>query len=376
MNNLTVLNDLHIGAIRTGGTRPDTAYQLRKDLLSGLEELLSNIGPNTNLLINGDLCDGPAIPTGDLLQLFQILSAWLDWLPTHRENGPNEIVPRQLFLSNGNHDLSKNSTVLSSFQLLAKLLIEMHGPERVVHIEEGTLIDEGVYVIPHVANQDLFDLELAKVPECDYLFVHCNYDNEFAVEADHSLNLSKEWARKLPAKRIVFGHEHQARIELNGKVVIVGNQLPSSISDCLGNDIKCMLHVIDGPCALVIDGERSDVIEGYALYKTWKAEGDFSEQDWRDLKDEGRFIRATGTATAAEGAAVVQALSNFRKTAKALVITNAVKVEGTDDGEMIQLSHEQVQAFDVLSALLEVLSEEEGVKVTKLLEESYADQRP
>jgi DNA repair exonuclease SbcCD nuclease subunit len=336
---LTVLNDWHIGAIRAGGTTPATAYQLRQDLLRQFDETLDNI--HTDLLLNGDLFDGPAIPMADLLATFQSLSIWLS-----NSTG-------KLFGANGNHDLSKNSQVLSSYQLLMKLLIEVHGHERVTHIETGAMIQPGCYVVPHVANQDLFDVEIDRVPECDYLFVHANYDNGFAAESDHSLNLSKAKAEAVPAKTIVFGHEHQARIELGGKVVIVGNQFPSSVSDCLGNDFKQMFQIVD---------------DSFHLPVTWHTCDDFSEPDWSNLEDCGRFIRVTGTATAAEAAQVVQTISRFRQQAKALVITNAVKVEGVNDQAELELSHEAIVGFKVHEALAKLLTDEENEKINKLLE--------
>lgn len=341
---LTVINDWHLGAVRSGGTTPASALQLREDLLRQGEEILENT--NGDLLVNGDLFDGPDIPRADLLRAVRMFSNW------SQNAGSGD-----LFLANGNHDLDKNSTRLSSFQFFAKLLCELH-PDRVVHITEGTVLDQhDAYVIPHVANQDLFNLELEKVPACRYLFVHANYDNQFAVESDHSLNLSKAQAEALPVEYIVFGHEHQARTELGGKVVIVGNQFPSSISDCLGNCDKSLLVIEDG---------------AYKLHTTWTAEGDYSAQDWRDLQDTGRFIRVTGTATAAEADKVVTVLGRFRREAKALVITNAVKIEGVDDGAEMALSHEEVTSFNVLEALLEYLGAEDGAEVTKILEEENA----
>ena len=341
---LTVLNDWHIGAIRSGGTTPATAYQLRQDLLGQFQHTLDGIA--TDLLLNGDLFDGPDIPKADLLRTYQLLWNWLEHNPT-----------AHLYLSNGNHDLSKNSTVLSSFQLLAKLLISAF-EARVTHIEAGQPICDGeAYVIPHVANQALFDVELARVPACDYLFVHANYNNGFAVESDHSLNVSEDQAHAAPVKFIVFGHEHQARIELGGKVVIVGNQVPSSVADCLGNATKGHFYTM-----------ASDQGVGYNLPQHWHAEGDFSEQDWRDLKDTGRFIRVTGTATAEEGAKVVQVISRFRQQAKALVITNAVKIEGVNDQEALALTHEQITGFDVHEALAKLLTPEENAKINALLE--------
>jgi DNA repair exonuclease SbcCD nuclease subunit len=342
---LTVISDWHLGAVRSGGTTPATSAQLREDLLIKAEEILKNIDDG-DLLVNGDLFDGPDIPRADMLRAVRMFSSWLECDPA-----------RRLALANGNHDLDKNSTRLSSFQFFAKLLCEMY-PEQVVHITEGTFDKKhDAYVIPHVANQDLFNLELEKVPACRYLFVHANYDNQFAVESDHSLNLSKAQAEALPVEYIVFGHEHQARTELGGKVVIVGNQFPSSISDCLGNTDKSLLVIEDGR---------------YTLHTTWQAEGDFSQQDWRELTDTGRFIRVTGTATAAEADKVVTTLGRFRREAQALVITNAVKIDGVEDGAEMALSHEEVTSFNVMEALLEYLGDEDGAEITKIMEEENA----
>ena len=340
---LHVLNDLHLGAHRSSGTTPATALQLRQDLLSGTREILEQI--NGDLLINGDLFDGADIPRADLLEAVRMFSAWLD-----RDVG-------DLFLANGNHDLDRASYRLSSFQFFAQLLCGLY-PERVVHIAEGTYLDQhDAYVLPHVANQDLANMELARVPRCRALFVHMNYDNQFAVEMDHSLNLSREQAEQLPVEYIIFGHEHQARTELGGKVVIVGNQIGSSISDCLGPAEKYRLELAPN---------------GLKFHQTWQAEGDYSEQDWRSLTDVGRFIRVTGTATAAEADKVVTALGRFRREAQALVITNAVKIEGVEDGAELQLSHEDVTSFNVMEALREYLGPEDAAEVDKIMGEENA----
>jgi metallophosphoesterase superfamily enzyme len=347
---LTLLNDWHLGCIRSAGTTPATAYQLRLDLLSQFEETLYSI--DTDLMILGDLLDGPDISKADLLRAYQALAAWQDR------------TGRDLWLVNGNHDLSKNSTNFSSFELLAELLKSLN-PVQVHHITEGTMTPHG-YVIPHVANQDLFNVELSKVPECDYLFVHCNYDNGFAAEKDHSLNLSREQAESLPVRHIVFAHEHQAREELDGKVLVIGNQTPSSVSDCLNNDVKSLL-VVHPPTR---EGNKTRWIQARRI--TWRADADFSEQDWRELVDTGRFIRVVGTATAAEANQVVNTIARFRSTAKALVITNAVRIEGVSDGEEFSLTHEQVTSFNVREALREYLTDEENQKIDKLKEEQYA----
>lgn len=349
---LSVINDLHIGAIRTGGTTPATAYQLRQDLLAGLRSILMDNVKDSDLLVNGDLFDTGNIPMYDLGEAVRIFSNWLTAHPEQR-----------LYLSRGNHDITKNSTVLSSFDFFGQLLSDLFAG-RVHVITQLTEIQARYWVLPHVDNQDLFDMALKEVPECSYLFVHANYNNGFAAQSDHSLNMSEEQAIACKARQIVFGHEHQGREELKiadpdttgYKVIIVGNQTPSSVSDCLGEEKKWMLR-IHGPGI-------SQVVE------TWRAEGDFSEQDWRSLEDRGRFIRVTGHAKAAEADAVVNAIARFRREAKALVITNAVKIEGVDNAAELALTHEAIETFDVLEALLETLTEDEQVKVKKLLEKA------
>jgi hypothetical protein len=333
---LTILNDLHIGAQRAAGTTQTTAWELRKALLTRFAALLECT--DTDLLILGDLFDTGNISMADLFEAYRMLREWLD-------------KGHSLYLAAGNHDLQKNSTNFSSFQLLCKLL--QAGPEgdQVWAIFEPTAIPYG-YVIPHLPNQDIFDIALAAVPECLNLFLHCNYDNAFAVESDHSLNLSEAQAKAAPVENIFIAHEHTRSHRLSGKVQIPGNQFSSSINDCLGNTKKFMTRIDD---------------TSFGFLPTWEAAGNYSEQDWRALEDRGEFIRVIGTATADEAAQVVSAISKFRSTAKALVITNAVQIEGCDDTEQIAANLEEINSFSVLGALLEILTPEEGVVVKKLL---------
>lgn len=337
-------SDWHIGAIRSAGTTPDSAYRLRQELLQQFENMLCTIAVDGDLVIGGDLLDTANIPMSDLAQLHQMLVNWL----TH--------TGRRLIAPPGNHDLSRNSTVLSSFQFLMTLLAAQF-PSQVSYFEGGRDIGDGVYVLSHVANQDLLEMELKNVPSCRYLMVHTNFANGFAQQADHSLDISEAQVEALPVEKVIFAHEHVGREAMNGKALIVGNPVPSSVSDCLNNSAKRMLKITD---------------TGIEFIETWRAEGDFSEQDWRSLEDRGRFIRVTGHAKAAEADAVVNAIARFRREAKALVITNAVKIEGVDNAAELALAHEEVTNFNVLEALLETLTEDEQTKVKKLLEEDHA----
>lgn len=330
-----ITNDWHLGAVRSGGTTPTTAYQLRQQLLAKFGAVLERI--DTDLVLLGDLFDTASIPMSDLASALFLLEAWL-------ERG------YKLWGVNGNHDISSNSTKFSSFQFLMQILL-VRFPEQVRHVTAGELITPEMYVIPHVANQDLLGIELAKVPAVKYLLVHANYNNFFALCSDTSLNISEAQATALPVEKIIFAHEHQARTALNGKVVIIGNPEPSSVSDCLGNQAKYMLKLSD---------------DGIEKIQTWQAAGSFSEQDWKALEDVGQFIRVTGSATAEEAGAVVNTISKFRASAKALVITNAVSIAGVQDGQQIEVTLEQIRGFSVFEALLECLTPEEGAKIKKL----------
>lgn len=343
MKPLYVINDLHISAIRNAGTTPTTAYQLRQDLLTGFKTLLDRC--DSDVLVNGDFADSYKMIPADMLECYKIITEWLSRGHTFYA------VP-------GNHCLSKSSLDLSSFEFLFRLLEEQY-PVQVRLLMEPGQVRDGIYALGHVTNQDILNLELTKIPEgTNYLMLHANYDNKFAVESDHSLNVSKEQAEALAVDFLVFGHEHQQRTALGGKVVVVGNQICSSIADCLGNDTKRMLKITD---------------DGMEFIETWRADTDFAEIDWRDLADTGaRFIRVTGSASAAEAAQVVTTIAKFRAASAALVITNAVTVEGQDSTEEINLTHEQINNFNIMEALLKLFTPEEVTKIKQVMENRHA----
>jgi len=324
---LTIISDLHIGAIRSAGTTPTTQYELRKHLLAKFKDLLPETG---DLLLNGDLFDTNNIPISDVLQTYIILN---DWLTQHTDS--------KLYNSTGNHDASKTSTVLSSFQFLGKLL-KLAKPERYFHVEEPTMTPHG-YIIPHLRNQDLFDLALAKVPECNFLFVHANYDNGFAAQSDQSLNVSRDQAEASKARIVVFGHEHHKR--LAGKVIIPGNQIASSVSDWLSPQDKGYVTIVDGKLQYNISATR---------------EQEFADLDWQTLEvTDHKFVRVTGEAAAEEASEVVNAINKLRKTSGAFVITNAVQISTGAIKVDFDSTLANVQSFSVLEALKELMTEEE-----------------
>ena len=330
---MIVINDLHLGVQRMAGATPESAKALTDWIHQQFSNILGKI--NEDLVIAGDMFDTYQVPLKTVLYSYQQLSLWL-------EKG------YKLFLVCGNHDLSTDSSKMSSFQFLGQLLSEQ---QNVTFVQGSERIYEDVYVISHIPNQDLFDMELARVPKCKYLIVHCNYDNNFAAQSDHSLNLTQEVAENLPVDYIFFAHEHYYREELKGKVFISGNQFPTSISDCLHREDKFMTRLGDKPHRI----------------QTWDA-SNYVELDWRNhVPTEAQFVRFVGHCKPEEAADMADVVARYRKSSDAFVVSNAVRVGEDSEGEQVKLdSLEAITKFNVMEALKDYLTKEEVQILEKL----------
>lgn len=325
MKDLRILNDTHCGAIRSAGTTVHTQMALRGYLQTRLKELLP-VGEN--LLIQGDLFDTHSIPLVDLGATIETLFGWL------KDN-----ADCKLYNMRGNHDAHKSSNIWSSFDLLGRVLSRSF-PDRYVHITEPTMTPYG-YMIPHLPNQEQFDLALLKVPETAYLFVHCNYNNFFAQQADQSLNMSEEQVANCKAGTVVFAHEHHGRNF--GKVLVPGNQIASSVSDWLSPQNKRYLTIrADGSRFFTECGVRAT---------------EYAEILWNQpTETEAKFVRLIGNATSAQSSDVVNAVNKYRKSSDAFVVANAVAIESDEGSVNFEASLEAVQGFSVLEALRKFLT--------------------
>ena len=334
-----ILSDIHIGAIRSAGTTPSSALALRHYALARLSDLLTKV--DEDLVILGDLFDTYSVPMGDLLVTYRMLESWVK-----NKNKKLTLIP-------GNHDLSTDSAKMSSFQFLGELLATVQG---VKYLHGGGYVTENVYAISHVPNQDIFNMELAKVPECKFLLVHANYHNCFAKESDGSLNLSEDQAKASKAQTIVFAHEHAPRKLLGGKVVVMGNQFPMSISDCLDGHDKFMHQIA---------GDKINPI------KVWDRKTEYVEMDWRSPEPtDAKFIRFIGTASAEESAAAADTVARYRKASEAYVVGNGIRVQTSEGQKQLEIeSLEQVRAFDVMAALKDYLTEKEYGKLQSLAQQ-------
>lgn len=302
--NIMIINDTHLGVKRQTGTTQYSRQLLQEYMFALFDQLLTET-KGRDLLILGDLFDGFNVAKSVEIKVFAMLKQWAD------NNQGNT-----LYLVAGNHDLSTDSANISSFENLCVYLREVL-KDRVVEIRGGYYRNGSTAVVPHMPNQKLFDAELDELLASDgieYVLLHCNYDNHFAKEADHSLNVSAERAAEFAAKgiQLVFAHEHKPRDV--GNCRIIGNQIPSSIADCLDNDIK----------------RYATLGEDGLTYHTFGLVNDiYREIDWKDVHRSiyKPFVRVTGTAEFHEAAEVLEVLSEARKLhPSAYVIGNAVKV--------------------------------------------------
>ena len=342
---MLVINDLHLGVVRSGGTTPSSQADLRNYLINSLESLLAD-DMSLRVVVNGDLFDSFQVDTATVIAAHKIFSKFI---------AAGGVVT----LIMGNHDASAKGDRVSSFHLLAHILQATNeGYVDVIdHTNGFTHVDENVYAISHCLNQSLFDLELDKAVEFDgtekYLLLHCNYKNGFAENSDHSLNINDKQVGDLMRSgwTLVLGHEHQGYTLRSCRVIVLGNQFPSSAADCIGDDQK---H------ALIINGNHTFV-------PTWSSAGSYIEPDWRelDVAEYFDFVRVVGNATAEESASVIKAISQLRQRSYAYVITNAVKVEGHDMA-MSTESVENIKAFDVMAAIFAELNEREIETVKEL----------
>ena len=318
-NKLFIINDCHLGVSRSGGTTKESAAALGDWQRDYFQDLL-NKAAGHDLLINGDLFDKFEVSKQVEFDTYIQLVGWLDTHPTHK-----------LILSAGNHDLSTNSERRSSFENLCAYLSVGYG-QQVEIVRTGVCSFDKFTVVPHMPNQELFDAELEKALASGqpYCFVHANLMSPFAVHSDHSLNVDETMLKKFADAGItmVFAHEHNARRLANA--VVVGNQIPASVSDCLDSNLTKQYAVLG--------------TDGLSTQDFVRLADVYTEVDWQsEAVPDKRFIRVTGTANYEQASEVVQRISDIRRQSSAFVVANAVKV-GTLDAVA---PTEDLQAFNI-----------------------------
>ena len=350
---MLIINDIHIGVNRSGGTTVQSQVELQAAILQQLESHIEE--ESHHVVVNGDLFDSFYI---DLRQVINTYHVFFNWIKEHQS---------RLTLIAGNHDWSPKDGRVSSFHLLGFMLQKSNtgGIVEVLDYKKGFChIHRNVYCIPHMPNQNMFDDEVLEAVKSShdgqYLLLHCNYRNNFTANSDHSLNLSENQVDQLMEAgwTLIIGHEHKGYTLRGGRVIVVGNQFPTSISDCIDDTEKCMLNLLYG---------------GVEMITTWESAGQYEEIDWKDLEHsstEAKFIRVVGVASIGESSDVVRAMSKFRQASTAFIVSNAVKVESHTLSSDIDISSiEEIQSFNVFDALMSELSEDERDVIKQLYDQ-------
>jgi len=321
-----LLSDLHFHPDRRAGCTPASRVTLEDYLFDRLNHILKTV-EHDKVIIAGDIFDKYSVSSKTLLNAYQALK--------------NE----KAIIMRGNHDSnsSKFGGEISSLELLGALLPDAH-----LVFHEPELVDD-IYLIPHCFSQQVFEQYVNDAPEEKLVFIHCNFSNSFTEHADHSLNLSQEMYRSLKDKncQILLGHEHQPRDLEN--LYILGCTYPTSISDCLGGNKRC----------LVYDSETKT----FESIETWNCEEEYIEVPWQDIElTDHKFVRIVGDCEVVEYPSVARSIARLRKTSNAFIIANAVKVV-VKEREVAE--REEITGFNILELLLGNVDEEfrEEIKV-------------
>ena len=349
---MIIISDTHIATQRQAGTTPASQIALKSAIQDDFRRLVDRAN-GQHLVINGDLFDGFSVDPGEVIKVYETLA-------DHLHNGG------RLTVIAGNHDHAAKADKTSSFQLLAHIISRYSVEVDVIDHTTGLAKVCGgsdTWAISHCLNQSLFDMEIEKAIATPgkFLLLHCNIMSGHCEHADHSLNLSETQLDALVEAgwSLIVGHEHQFKRLKAGKCLVPGNQIVTSISDCLNNkdNAKFYVKLEDGVAELVKWCEMSEI---------------YTEVNWQDIPatdlESFQFIRVTGDCTADQAALMVNAIAKLRQSSSAYVISNAVKVEGVAQMEgLAEMSLSEMSKFDVLGALLEEMTEREQKTIKELL---------
>jgi DNA repair exonuclease SbcCD nuclease subunit len=301
-----IYTDPHLGLRRQANTTNGSQARWRERMHSIVRETLEHHAL-------------PAVCAGDLFDTYGNDEA------TIRQG--IDIVRRTEWLIAGNHDVSQVAGKVGSLELIQEL-----EPERILRANFGDygFDSRGVggvrfYGVPHVVVQDLFDESLDDVQddaatgnsgEVKVLLLHCNYDSGYAEEDDTSLNLPRKRARRLleTFDYVVLGHEHNAREDFDGRLIVLGNTFPAGFAD------------ISDKRVMTVD-DSGDV----AFHTIWRMAEGYAEFTADALPEatQAEFVRVTGTVKASQvGEVSRQAARLWRTSPNLLALKLAVEMEG------------------------------------------------
>lgn len=341
---IAFFTDPHIGVRRVANTTPQSAKKFKETVFESAKNAVAQCRAQADVV----LC------LGDLFDTFtnseQVILQGL------------EIARSCDMVVGGNHDITARRESVASLDLVDEAgkddVFISKAPFNEPYYEyfqatvEGDEATCGVFTIPHVTTQDLFDQSLLMAKQaqaegeqsgdsCKILLLHCNYDMHFEM-TDTSLVLSKEQAVDLVDAGfdyILLGHEHVPREDLNGRLVVLGNTLPLAMHEAGPRRIA----VLDIPTKKLEFQElpsltRLDITDAQHAV----GESGHFMVDQLENKDQVGFIDVKGEVDAADFAALQRAVRKLWAEFPNLVaVRNQIVLEGAmtkaEDSEVLEL---------------------------------------
>lgn len=217
---MLIFSDPHIGKHVVANTTLRSRKRWKASLVSRCKSAMAN----TSTVLHETVC------VGDLFDADQMLAAdLLDGLA---------VAQLCTIILGGNHDVENSSGSVSALSVVDSVVGNVVMPvfnSATVVVKEGT---SAGFFVPHQTSKDLFAeaLEHAKKEaekfHTPYLFLHCNYDCDFASKATE-LNLTRQDAENLLKvfSKIFIGHDHNYKTDFDGRLVVVGSISPTSFGD-------------------------------------------------------------------------------------------------------------------------------------------------
>lgn len=218
MKHLTIFTDPHLGTSRAAHTTRESSKQLQNSLYWQAMSIVN--AAEHPLICVGDLFDKAFNSEHILVQGYNVASK-CRWTVA------------------GNHDMTNREGTVTSLDALAEMDVPICRTPNLTDPYFDCF--ESIYMVPHHASQEVFEQAMRNAADhaaenrdglASYLFLHCNYDFDLAVE-DSTLNLRHDLAKELVAAfdYIFIGHEHNPSTHLGGQVVVLGNTHPTSFHD-------------------------------------------------------------------------------------------------------------------------------------------------
>lgn len=228
MSLIQIFTDPHIGKKMTANTTFKSRKRWAFSLVRNCHNIIGDVDMDVPVVCVGDLFDADQVPAADLL----------DGLVTAQ--GCEVVL-------GGNHDVENSAGSVSALAVVAEVVKNVVMPvfNRVTVSKRVIGKSHCCVFVPHHTSKELFYSALteaetyAKVAKQqnsgkNYLFLHCNYNCEFANK-ETELNLSPADAERLLAAgfdRIFIGHDHNRKSDFDGRLQVLGSVSPTSFGDC------------------------------------------------------------------------------------------------------------------------------------------------